>query len=149
VADGPVSGAEEQRMGWDEEQQPATGGQQLAESPEGTLIVGDVLQHVEADDGIHGLGQGDLRRLGREHLDVRHSREALLQSPRKLRIGLRRDDPVPPGSGESGERSDSCAGVENRAAQVRTAALEQPRVVIVGGGHPAEGLVLPGWRRDV
>jgi hypothetical protein len=149
VADGAVGGAEEKRMSWDEEQQPPTGCQQLAESPQGTLIVGDVLQHVEADDRIDGLGQCYVRGLGREHLDVRNSREALLQQLCEFGIGLGREDPVASGNGESREGPDTRSNIENRAAQVRTAALEQPSVVVVGDGHPAEGLVLPGWRREV
>jgi hypothetical protein len=103
-----------------------------------------VLQNVEADDGIDGLADRDVGGLALENLDVRHSGEALLELSCEFGIGLGRHDPVASGSGESSERSDSCADVENRGAQVRTTALEQPRVVVVGAGHPAEGLVLPG-----
>jgi hypothetical protein len=139
-----VDGAEEQRVRGHEQQQPSAWHQHVSEAPQGRGVIGDVLEHVEAEDRVDRLADRDVGRLGLENLDVRNSREALLQQLCELGIGLGRQDPVASGSGESRERPNSCADVENRGAQIRTAALEQPRVVVVGDGHPAKGLVLPG-----
>jgi len=126
-----------------DQEEPAPGVQQLAESPHRRLVIRDVLQNVEADDGIDRLAKRDVLRLALKHLDVRHGREPLFEEICELRVGLRRDDPVAPGRRQGRERPDSRPDVEYRATQIGATALEQPRVVVVGDLHPAQGLVLP------
>ncbi len=95
VADRGVDGTGEPRVRGHEQEQPAVRTEQLAHPAERADVVRDVLEHVEADDGVDlsadGLGRELLeRRL--ENEDVLTTAETFAQQRRERRIGLDGDD---------------------------------------------------------
>jgi len=126
-------------MRGDEQEQPPSRDEDVEEVGEGTGVVADVLEHVQADDGVEAAGHV----LGRPRDDghVPPAAEAAPEHRDELGVGLERND-LPAGSRQLGERPDPGTRVKHAPAQIRRAAVEQPAVVAGRFRHPPEGLRL-------
>jgi hypothetical protein len=128
-----VDRAEQEGMRRYEEEQVAAGSEPLAERRERGGVVGDVLEHVEADGRVVGA-RGCIAHLALDH--GRACRPATGLGGQR-RVGLDGDDL--PALGElRRERPDSRAHLEHARAEIRAGTVEQPLVVPAGCGHPVE-----------
>jgi Glycosyl transferase family 2 len=141
----------EEWMSRHEEQHVASGGEERAKPRESPGIVCDVLEDVEADDGVHTMPQrGAAERVRRlfPDLDVHLPREAVPESRGEHGIGFDGNDVAPRLREHLGERPDPGAEVQDTVTDVLRPSIEHPRGIPPSLGHPAQNLVLYGRRRS-
>ncbi len=139
VLDGPVDRAVQEGVRGNEQEQCSARREQVVEPGQRAAVVPNVLEDVEADDGVER--PGDVLDRPPDDGHVLAPLEPPAQDREHLWIGLDRDD-LTPARGEVGEGSDSRPRVENAPAEIGAAPLEQPGVVGARALHAAERLAL-------
>lgn len=135
----PVGGSIERPMRRNDEQEPTARLEARVRPAERLVVVGDVLEHVEADNRVEGLGQLEPVSGRVDYVSVRRVGEPALEQADVLLVGLDGHDEIGATGQPRGMRADARAELEHAPTDVPSASLQQPAVVVLCPGHPAEG----------
>ena len=141
VAEGRVERPVDPGERRDEQQQPAARPEQRAHHGEGALVVPDVLEHVQADDGIEPL-VGERPVHGRQvqpgDLDVGAAGVFLAQARQVVGLGVGENDALAVKE-KIREVADAGADFQHVGPDPAPQPVEHPAVVARGRGEPFQG----------
>src|SRR5438309_1240767 len=135
-----VEGAVQRSQRRHQEDEPSAGLEQVVHRTQRRAVVLDVLQDVQADDGIEPLGAESGAHRGQPQLRDRHVRppcEPLAQPVKVVALGVGEHDPLAVDQ-ERRHVADSGPDLEHPAPHPGAQPVEHPAIVAGGRGHALE-----------